>query len=127
MMLTIRDIESIETEQGRLGSAAVTHEMADRVRALFPEGQGARFTRAAYAVVFLDPVTPSNEMVQKIAHSLLALRAPLEAVTNSEQIDVVASMAQRDEADDAATFVQRANLGLARAVRTLEPTLVAMP
>ncbi len=127
MMFTIRDLGRIEDEQGRLASAAVTREVAKRVNALLPGGSGARFAQAAYAVVFVGDQSDANETIQRLAQVLVQLSAPVEGASLGAKMDVVAGMAQCYESEDAAQFVKRANLGLARAMQSLEPTLVAMP
>lgn len=127
LMFTIRDLDQIEKEHGRLASAAVTREVADRVSALLPNGDGARFARAAYAVIFVGDRSNTHETTQWLARVLLQLRAPVEGGSLGDKIDVVAGMAQCYESEDAASFVKRANSGLARAVQLVEPTLVAMP
>jgi len=127
LMFMIRDLDRIEQEHGRLASAAVTREVADRVGSLLPEGTGARFARSAYAVIFVGDRSNVDETTQWLARVLLQLRAPVEGGSLGDKIDVVASMAQCYESEDAARFVKRVNLGLARAVQLPEPTLVAMP
>ena len=127
LMFTIRDLDQIEKEHGRLASAAVTREVAERVHALLSSGSGARFSRASYAVVFVGDHANAHETTQWLARVLLKLRAPVEGGTFGDKIDVVAGMAQCYESEDAANFVKRATDGLARAERLAEPTLVAMP
>ena len=127
MMFMIRDLDTIERTHGRLASAAVTREVAERVRTLLPDGTGARFARSAYAVVFIGDMSDSTATVQRLARTLLDLRAPVEGGSLGDKIDVVAGMAQCYEREDAAQFIQRANAGLARAVQSPEPTFVAMP
>ncbi len=127
LMFTIRDLDQIEKEHGRLASAAVTREVAERVHALLSSGSGARFSRASYAVVFVGDHANAHETTQWLARVLLKLRAPVEGGTFGDKIDVVAGMAQCYENEDAANFVKRATDGLARAERLAEPTLVAMP
>ena len=126
LMFTIRDLDDIEQEHGRLASAAVTREVADRIGFLLPEGTGARFARSAYAVVIVGDRSNVDETTQWLARVLLQMRAPVEGGSLGDKIDVVAGMAQCYESEDAAQFVKRANLGLARAVQLPEPTLVAM-
>ena len=127
LMFTIRDLDQIDKEHGRLASAAVTREVAERVHALLSSGSGARFSRASYAVVFVGDHANAHETTQWLARVLLKLRAPVEGGTFGDKIDVVAGMAQCYESEDAANFVKRATDGLARAERLAEPTLVAMP
>ena len=127
LMFTIRDLDQIDKEHGRLASAAVTREVAERVHALLSSGSGARFSRASYAVVFVGDHANAHETTQWLARVLLKLRAPVEGGTFGDKIDVVAGMAQCYENEDAANFVKRATDGLARAERLAEPTLVAMP
>ena len=127
LMFTIRDLDQIEKEHGRLASAAVTRVVAERVHALLSSGSGARFSRASYAVVFVGDHANAHETTQWLARVLLKLRAPVEGGTFGDKIDVVAGMAQCYESEDAANFVKRATDGLARAERLAEPTLVAMP
>lgn len=127
LMFTIRDLDQIEKEHGRLASASVTREVAERVHALLSSGSGARFSRASYAVVFVGDHANAHETTQWLARVLLKLRAPVEGGTFGDKIDVVAGMAQCYESEDAANFVKRATDGLARAERLAEPTLVAMP
>ena len=127
LMFTIRELDQIEKEHGRLASAAVTREVAERVHALLSSGSGARFSRASYAVVFVGDHANAHETTQWLARVLLKLRAPVEGGTFGDKIDVVAGMAQCYESEDAANFVKRATDGLARAERLAEPTLVAMP
>ena len=127
LMFTIRDLDQIDKEHGRLASAAVTREVAERVHALLSSGSGARFSRASYAVVFVGDHANAHETTQWLARVLLKLRAPVEGGTLGDKIDVVAGMAQCYESEDAANFVKRATDGLARAERLAEPTLVAMP
>lgn len=127
MLFTIRDLDEIEKQHGRLASAAITREIAERVRTEMPDGTGARFGRAAYAVLFVGDLGDPTATVQRLARTLLALRAPVEGGSLGAKTDVVAGMAQCYETEDAAQFITRANLGLARAVRTEEPTFVAMP
>ena len=127
LMFTIRDLDQIDKEHGRLASASVTREVAERVHALLSSGSGARFSRASYAVVFVGDHANAHETTQWLARVLLKLRAPVEGGTFGDKIDVVAGMAQCYENEDAANFVKRATDGLARAERLAEPTLVAMP
>ena len=127
LMFTIRDLDQIDKEHGRLASAAVTRVVAERVHALLSSGSGARFSRASYAVVFVGDHANAHETTQWLARVLLKLRAPVEGGTFGDKIDVVAGMAQCYESEDAANFVKRATDGLARAERLAEPTLVAMP
>jgi len=127
LMFTIRELDQIEKEHGRLASASVTREVAERVHALLSSGSGARFSRASYAVVFVGDHANAHETTQWLARVLLKLRAPVEGGTFGDKIDVVAGMAQCYESEDAANFVKRATDGLARAERLAEPTLVAMP
>jgi len=127
MMFTIRDLDEIESYYGRLASAAVTREIAERVRALMPGGTAARFGRSAYAIVFVGDLGPSEQTIQSLARVLLHLRAPLSEGVVGAKIDVVAGMAQCYQAEDVGSFVTRANSGLARAVKTVEATFVAMP
>ena len=127
LMFTIRELDQIEKEHGRLASASVTREVAERVHALLSSGSGARFSRASYAVVFVGDHANAHETTQWLARVLLKLRAPVEGGTFGDKIDVVAGMAQCYENEDAANFVKRATDGLARAERLAEPTLVAMP
>lgn len=127
LMFTIRELDKIEKEHGRLASASVTREVAERVHALLSSGSGARFSRASYAVVFVGDHANAHETTQWLARVLLKLRAPVEGGTFGDKIDVVAGMAQCYESEDAANFVKRATDGLARAERLAEPTLVAMP
>ena len=127
LMFMIRDLDQIERDHGRLASAAVTREVAERIGSLLPDGTGARFARSAYAVVFVGDRSNVAETTQWLARVLLQLRAPVEGGSLGDKIDVVAGMAQCYESEDAAQFVKRANLGLARAVHLPEPTLVAMP
>ncbi len=127
LLFMIRDLDQIEREHGRLTAAAVTREVADRVRTLLADGTGARFTRSAYAVIFVGDRSNSAETIQSMAQVLLRLRTPIDAGALGFQIDVVAGMAQCYESENAAEFVQRANQGLARAVRADQPSLVAMP
>jgi GGDEF domain-containing protein len=127
LLFMIRDLDRIEQDHGRLASAAVTREVADRVGSLLPEGTGARFARSSFAVIFLGDRSNVAETTQWLARVLLQLRAPVDGGSLGDRIDVAAGMAQCYESEDAAQFVKRANLGLARAVQVLEPTLVAMP
>jgi len=127
VLFTVRDLDAIEGRHGRLASAAVTREVAERVRTLMPDGTGARFGRAAYAVIFVGDRSDTSASVQAFARVMLQLRAPVEGGSLGDKIDVVASMAQCYEGETAATFVARANQGLAKAVQTPEPTFVAMP
>ena len=125
-MFMIRDLDRIEQEHGRLASNMVTREVADRVGCLLPEGAGARFSRAAYAVVIVGDRSNVAETTQWLTRVLLQLRCPVEGGSLGDKIDVVAGVAQCYESEDAAQFVKRANLGFARAVQRPEPTLVAM-
>ena len=127
LLFMIRDLDRIEQDHGRLASAAVTREVADRVGSLLPEGTGARLASSAFAVVFLGDRSNVTETTRWLARVLLQLRAPVEGGSFGDKIDVAAGMAQCYESEDAAQFVKRANLGLARAVQLPEPTLVAMP
>lgn len=127
LMFMIRDLDRIEQDHGRLASAAVTREVADRIGLFLPQGTGARFARSAYAVVFVGDLSNVTETTQWLARVLLQLRAPVEGGSLGDKIDVVAGMAQCYESEEAAQFVERANRGLARAVQLPEPTLVAMP
>jgi len=127
MMLTIRDLDEIEATHGRLSAAAVTREVAHRLQTLLPDGTSARFARAAYAVVFVDIDEAPNQTVQRLARSLKRMRLPVADSGSSSEIDVVAGMAQCYEGEDAASFIRRGNYGLAKAVKSPEPSFVAMP
>jgi len=127
LLFAIRDMDDIEREHGRLAAAAVTRTVADRIRSLLPDGSGARFRRTAYAVVLVGDRSDDRAAIREMADVLMRLRAPVDTGTSLLRIDVVAGMAQCYERERAAPFVERANLGLARAVQSPEPTLVAMP
>jgi len=127
LMFMIRDIDRIEQQHGRLASAAVTREVADRVAALLPQGTGARFARSGYAIVFVADLSNVAQTTQWLARVLLKLRAPVEGGSLGDKIDVVAGMAQCYEGEDVVPFIERANQGLVRAAQLPEPTLVVMP
>lgn len=127
MMLSIRDLDEIEATHGRLSAAAVTREVAQRLQTLLPDGTGARFSRAAYAVVFVDLDEAPNKTVERLARALKRMRVPVADSGSPSEIDVVAGMAQCYEGEDAASFIRRGNYGLAKAVKSPEPTFVAMP
>lgn len=132
MMFMIRDLDDIERTHGRLASAAVTRTIAQRIPRLIPHGRGARFARSAYAIILEGDQGDRKALVQHLAQVLLQLRAPidgdhLDEGLLGERIDVVAGMAQAYAGEPAVDFVKRANFGLARAAKTVEPTLVAMP
>jgi len=126
-MFMIRDIDRIEQQHGRLASAAVTREVADRIAALLPQGTGARFARSGYAIVFVADLSNVDQTTQWLARVLLKLRAPVEGGSLGDKIDVVAGMAQCYEGEDVVPFIARANQGLVRAAQLPEPTLVVMP
>lgn len=127
LLFTVRDLAEIEHQKGRLAAAAITREVAQRVSALFDDGTAARFTRSAYAVIFVADLSNSQHTIERLAKVLVELRAPLDGGAFGDKIDVVASVAQCYDNEDPATFVARANQGLARAVLAPTPTLVAMP
>ena len=127
LMFMIRDIDRIEQQHGRLASAAVTREVADRIAALLPQGTGARFARSGYAIVFVADLSNVDQTTQWLARVLLKLRAPVEGGSLGDKIDVVAGMAQCYEGEDVVPFIARANQGLVRAAQLPEPTLVVMP
>jgi len=127
MLFTVRDLDQIEQDHGRLAAAAVTRGVADRIRVLLHDGTGARFARTAYAVMYAGDLGPTEQTVERFARVLLQLRAPVENGSLGDKIDVVASMAQCYDGESAASFITRANKGLALAVQTPDPTLVAMP
>lgn len=126
-LFTIRDLDALEERYGRLAAAAVTRAVAGRVQALLPDGTSARFGRSAYAIILIGDRTDVAATVQELAQVLLQLRAPVEGGSLGDKIDVVAGMAQCYANESVATFVARANEGLAKAVHTPTPTFVAMP
>ena len=126
-LFTIRDLDALEERYGRLAAAAVTRAVAGRVQALLPDGTSARFGRSAYAIVLIGDRTDVAATVQELTQVLLQLRAPVEGGSLGDKIDVVAGMAQCYDNESVATFVARANEGLAKAVHTPTPTFVAMP
>jgi len=127
LMFAIRDLDAIEAKHGRLASAAVTREVAERVQDLLATGTSARFARSAYAVIFVGQLGESQQAVERFSRVMLQLRAPVEGGSLGIKIDIVGSMAQCYEAENSASFVTRANEGLARAMRNPDPTFVVMP
>lgn len=127
MMITVRDLDHIEQAYGRLAAAAATSVIAERLRTVLPDGVVARFARSAYAVLLTKEDAADSIDVDRLARALLLLREPLRAGAFEAPIDVVAGMAHCYDGEDAASFVLRANQGLAQAVQTREPTFVSMP
>lgn len=127
LMIALRNLEELERVHGRVASAHILRELAGRFRTAMPHATTARFAATAFAGLIVDNGASMQQLIDSSTAVLLDLLEPVAISAGIIEVDVAASLAQSKPDEDAQAFVNRANTGLQRAVRTPDPSLVAMP
>jgi len=127
LMVALRNLDDLEAEHGRVVASRVLRELARRFRSDMPEATTARFATTAFAALVVGNAASMQDLIERSTAVLFELLEPVVAGALAVEVDVAASLAQSKPGEDAQAFVDRANTGLQRAVRTPDPSLVAMP
>ena len=126
LMVAVPRLAELESEHGRVVTAVFVSEIARRLQQWLPEAIVARFATNAFAAM-IDQPDPNGELVERCTDVLVDLLEPVSYGDLKIEIDVAASIAQCYAAENAGSFVGRANVGLERAIVADEPSLVVMP
>ncbi len=127
VLVGVRNADAIEADFGRIATEALHHQLAHRLRAAVPTAVCARFSRNGYAALLTNLDGDADTAVAQFTEALVSLLDPVVLGSSLVDVDVAGGMAVNHENEPAASLVDRANTGLARATESEEPTLVTMP